>query len=205
MNITLPLIFGLALGVSALSAQVPPNARTGDSDARLTVIGCIQRSAPSPAATTGTTAIPARATKYVLSNITLSADPSPASPAESAARAMDIDAIPGLGVADVVDRDVVVLAPEEGHRVESLAASQHVAGRRLALPFGDHPVLHANAVAGVRIGPSRDIAGGEDARHAGFEVLVDGDPPVDREPGALGEAQRRTNADAEHEEVDVHR
>ena len=114
MNITLPLIFGLALGVSALSAQVPPNARTGDSDARLTVIGCIQRSAPSPAATTGTTAIPAGETKYVLSNITLSADPSPASPAESAARAMS-EAVKMYRLDDSADS---LIAPHVGDRVE---------------------------------------------------------------------------------------
>ena len=91
--------------------------------------------------------------------------------------------VPLLRVADVVDGDVVVLAPEERHGVEALAPAEDVARRRLALAFGDHPVLDADPIARVRIGPARDVAGGEDAGRAGLEVLVDGDAAVDREAG----------------------
>src|SRR6201995_4075731 len=55
--------------------------------------------------------------------------------------AVDIDLVPGLGVADIIDRHVVMLAPEERHRVERLARAQHVARRGLALAFRHHPML----------------------------------------------------------------
>ena len=46
-------------------------------------------------------------------------------------------------MADVVDRDVLVLAPEERDRGIALAAAEQVARGRLALPLGDDPVLDA--------------------------------------------------------------
>ena len=56
-------------------------------------------------------------------------------------------------------------------------------------------------VAGVRIGPARDVAGREDAGRAGLEVLVHGDAAVDRQPRPFGQRDRRPHADAEHEKV----
>jgi len=114
MKTTFTLIFGLAVGVGVASAQVAPTARTADSDGRLTVIGCIQRSPASAAATTGTTAIPAGMTRYVLTNITLSADPSPASPAESTARMLS-EAVKMYRLDDSADS---LIAPHVGDRVE---------------------------------------------------------------------------------------
>lgn len=117
-------VFGVALVVAmvaAVAAQaVDQSQRSDTSSPRLTVIGCIQRSAPSPAATTGTTALPEGATKYVLSNITLAADPATAAaPAASAvaqsAKMYRLD--------DAADSR---LAPHVGDRVEvvgTLAAS----------------------------------------------------------------------------------
>src|SRR5262249_42778245 len=60
-------------------------------------------------------------------------------------RAVDLDGIPFLGVADVFDLDVVVLAPEERDGIELLAAAEHVARRDLPLAFSDHPVLDADS------------------------------------------------------------
>ena len=82
-----------------------------------------------------------------------------------------------------------MLAPEERHGVESLAASEHVPCRSLTLAFGDDPVFDANPLAGVRIGPACDVSGGEDAGRAGLEVLVDCDAAIDREAGLLREAE----------------
>ena len=42
----------------------------------------------------------------------------------------------------------------------------------LCLALGNHPVLDANTVARMRVGPSGDIAGGEDARDTRLQVLV---------------------------------
>src|SRR2546429_7497763 len=40
--------------------------------------------------------------------------------------ALHADLVPPLGMADIIDGHVVMLAPEERHIVESLALSQHV-------------------------------------------------------------------------------
>src|SRR5258705_38277 len=74
--------------------------------------------------------------------------------------AVDGNLVPCLGVADIIDRHVVVLAPEKWHGVECLALPQHIARGGLALAFGHHPMLDPDILAGMRIGPARDIAGG---------------------------------------------
>src|SRR6185369_7744525 len=76
--------------------------------------------------------------------------------------AVYFDAIPLLGVADVVDAHVVVRAPKERSLRERLTRAKYVSGGRLAVPLREHPVLDANAVARVRIGPACNVAGGED-------------------------------------------
>src|SRR5438874_9953081 len=58
--------------------------------------------------------------------------------------AVDRNLIPLLGMTDIIDRNVVVLAPEKRHRIECLTLSQHVARRRLALAFRDYPMLNAD-------------------------------------------------------------
>jgi hypothetical protein len=65
-----------ALGLAACAWAVPANAQRepAGGDVRVTVIGCVQRSEPSPAETVGTTAIPAGETRYVLSNITMAGE-----------------------------------------------------------------------------------------------------------------------------------
>src|ERR1700681_1615754 len=54
--------------------------------------------------------------------------------------AVDCDFVPLLGVADIIDRHVIMLAPEERHRVEFLTLPQHVERRGLSLTFRDHPM-----------------------------------------------------------------
>src|SRR5215831_18307947 len=90
--------------------------------------------------------------------------------AKQAVPALDVavnrNAIPLLGVADVVDRHVVMLTPEERHRVELLALAHHVERRGLALALRHDPVLDADVLPGMRIGPTRDVASSIDARDA---------------------------------------
>src|SRR5260370_9758495 len=74
--------------------------------------------------------------------------------------AVDGDLVPFFGMADIIDRHVVMLAPEEGYRLKSLAIPQHVARRGLALTLGDHPALAPDIFARMRVGPTRDHAGG---------------------------------------------
>ena len=103
-------------------------------------------------------------------------------------RTVDLDGVPSLGVADVLDRDVVVLAPEKRNRVEPLAIAEHVPSGHLTLALGDDPVFDADSRAGVGIGPSSDVAGGEHARRAGLEILVDGDAAIDASPACSASA-----------------
>src|SRR5687768_9750171 len=53
--------------------------------------------------------------------------------------ALDLHAVPARRMSDVGDRDVVMLAPEERHRVEALALTarprEHVPRGRLTLTF----------------------------------------------------------------------
>jgi len=65
-----------AVGLALCTCAVPLHGQRepADADVRITVIGCVQRSAPSPAEAVGTTAIPAGGTRYVLSNITIAGE-----------------------------------------------------------------------------------------------------------------------------------
>jgi len=58
----------------------------------------------------------------------------------------DFDRIPILRVADVVDGDIIVLTPEERHRVERLAVAQDISGRNLTLTLCHNPMLDADAL-----------------------------------------------------------
>src|SRR5262245_66480110 len=92
---------------------------------------------------------------------------------------------------DVVDRHVVVLAPEERNFGKSLLLAENVARCRLTLPLGHDPMLDSQILAGMGLGPSRDVAGGNDSRHAGFYVFVHRDPAIEFETGALNELGSR--------------
>ncbi len=102
---------------------------------------------------------------------------------------IDLDRVPLLGVAHVIDSHVIVLTPEEWNSVKLFATAKNILSCHLSLALSDHPVLDANSLAGVRIWPAGGIAGCEDSGHAGFEVFVDFDTPIDREPSLLGQSQ----------------
>ena len=55
----------------------------------------------------------------------------------------------------------------------------------------------------MRVGPSRDIAGGEYTRRARLEELVHQNAAVHREPGLFRDCDCRPDADAHHNEVAV--
>src|SRR3954462_11704762 len=107
-------------------------------------------------------------------------------------------------MADVIDRHVVVLAPEKRYRVEALVQSQHVARRGLSLAFSNYPMLDADVFAGMRIRPTRDIAGGVNVAGACLEVPIDHHAAIDLKAGLLGKHQTRAHADADDHEVGVH-
>jgi hypothetical protein len=94
------------------------------------------------------------------------------------------DVIPGGGVADVIDRNVVMLASEERDGGVAFAPTKHVPTRGLALPLGDHPVLDAQPLAAVLVGPAGDVACRENAGRAGFEIFIDDDAAIGKGRGA---------------------
>ena len=67
--------------------------------------------------------------------------------------AVDRERVPHFGVADIVDRGVVVLAPEERDRRELLALPEQVERRGLALALGDDSA----ASLGTRPGRTRAL------------------------------------------------
>src|SRR3984893_8560230 len=108
---------------------------------------------------------------------------------------VDLDAVPFRGVPDIVELQIVLLGPEERHRVEALARPEHVAGSCLALPFSDDPVLDADRFASQPVGPSGDIAGGPDTGDARLEIRVDG--PAVGERAQIMDMRKIATRDAE--------
>ena len=107
-------------------------------------------------------------------------------------------------MANIVDRHVVVLAPEERRLLVALARAKHVHRRNLALPLGDDPVLDAHsAPTRERVGEPGNVACGEDARSAGFQERVDHDAAVNAQARLLREVRSRTHTNAHHHEVRI--
>src|SRR5712692_6958301 len=116
---------------------------------------------------------------------------------------IDLDSLPLLRVAHVIDSHVVVLTPEEWNSVKLFTTAKNILSRYLPLALGNHPMLDANSLAGVRIWPAGGIASSEDSGHAGFEVFVDRDTAVDVEPSLLRQSQRRPHTYTQNQEVCV--
>jgi hypothetical protein len=60
--------------------------------------------------------------------------------------AVNLDFVPSLHVTDIVDWNIIVLAPEERHLIERRALPKHVQRRGLPLAFGDNPVLDTDVL-----------------------------------------------------------
>src|SRR5262245_27572636 len=104
-------------------------------------------------------------------------------------------------MAHVVDAHVVMRAPEKRHIVEYFVGAQDVPGGRLSLALRDHPVLDANALAGVRAGPARDVAGRKDTRHTRLQVRIHRHAKIDHEAGLLSKLYAWPQADADHHHI----
>src|SRR3569623_386102 len=99
--------------------------------------------------------------------------------------AMHDDLIPLFRMADIIDRNIVMLAPEERHGVECFARAQHIARGHLSLALGHNPMLDTYVRALMRVRPARDVARGIDSRRAGLQYSVDDNATVDVKPGLL--------------------
>ena len=97
--------------------------------------------------------------------------------------AFDLERVPAFGMADIVDRDVVMLAPEERHGGEILALAQHVARRVPGPGARHHPMLHADG--------RRRYADRASARYRPPPGCRDRWFPDRRSPSRRGRAQAR--------------
>ena len=118
-----------------------------------------------------------------------------------ASRLPSISRIPLLCVAHVIDSHFIMLTPEEWNSVKLFATAKNILSCYLSLALSNHPVLDANSLAGVRIGPASGISSSEDSGHAGFEVFVDFDTPINRKPGLFRHSQRRSHSYTQNQEV----
>ncbi len=122
MNRSVLLTAGFCAGLGLAAARVEatrvqsPNSA---GSARLTLIGCVQRSEPATADQVGTTTVREGETKYVLANITLAGDnartatPDAAATANAAAESVNM-----YRLDDAADS---LIAPHVGDRVEVTA------------------------------------------------------------------------------------
>jgi hypothetical protein len=73
-----------------------------------------------------------------------------------------------LGVACIIDCQIVMLALEEWDGVKPFATTKNILSCYLSLTLRHHPAFDANSFACVRIGLTSGIAGREDSRHVRF-------------------------------------
>jgi hypothetical protein len=98
-------VAALVLAAQASSSQPPA------SDAhRVTIIGCIARSQSAVAGTTGTTAVDADSTRYILDRVSLASDPAQTTTADIIAQR--------ISMYQLDDQDAPKIAPHVGERVE---------------------------------------------------------------------------------------
>src|SRR4029079_2249862 len=115
--------------------------------------------------------------------------------------AVNFDGVPLLGMTNIVDSKIIVLAPKKGHSGEWLTLAQDISRRYLALALRNHPMFHADFFPGIRIRPACDITYSKDARGAVLKIWFDRNPRTKGQASLFGQRQRRTHAHSEHDEV----
>src|SRR5919106_1226026 len=103
-------------------------------------------------------------------------------------------------MADIVDVQIKMIAPEKWRQNERLARAENVARRGLTLALGYDPMLHPNAPS-TRIRPARNVPGGKHPWHAGLQVFIDYDAVVSGNPRFFGERGVRPHTDSDHDEI----
>jgi hypothetical protein len=119
------------------------------------------------------------------------------------------DVVAGIRVAEALDAGVVLIAPEERHRLvrgglTPLGRHQEVAGGGGTLLGGVGPVLEPHLFAEELVTPAHHITGGEHARWAGGQPGVGHDAIAHLEAAAGQPVGHRRHADAHHHDVGVH-
>ena len=106
-------------------------------------------------------------------------------------------------MADIVDWNVIVLAPKEGNGGKFLAMPDHVECGGLSLTLCDNPVFDPNVVARVRVGPACNVTSGKYPFRARFETGVHDDPAIDGDSGFHSEISSRTDTYASNHKITV--
>ena len=100
--------------------------------------------------------------------------------------AFNCNFIPTLRVADIVDRDVVVLAPKERNGGKFLTMSHHIECSGSSLTLRHDPVFDSNVCSRVRIRPARNVTSGKYTLRTRLEIGIHDDAALDGNPGLYG-------------------
>src|SRR4051794_37519824 len=117
--------------------------------------------------------------------------------------AVDGDLVPSLRMSDVANAKIEIFRPKERHRVKVPRFAEHVAGGNLAVALGYHPMLDPDALAAVRVGPRRDVAGGVDVGCAGSQLGVDDHAILDGKPGLFRKIDAWRYADPDKNQTGI--
>ena len=98
-------------------------------------------------------------------------------------------------MANVVDVQIEMIAPEEWRDRERLACADDVAGGSLTLALRYNPVFDTDP-AGAWIGPARNIARGRNSGNVRFQKLVDQHTVVSCDPRLLSKLRVWVNTDS---------
>ena len=115
--------------------------------------------------------------------------------------AADDDVVAGVGVADVLHAEVVLIREEVREAVVGVAAAGRVGAGGDALVEGVGPVLDTQVAAEVGVPGGGDITGGEHVGGARAQLFVDDDAVVDIEAGGGGELDPRHDTDTDDDEI----
>jgi hypothetical protein len=141
------MMFIVTLSLARPTAQ----ANSSHSPTRLTVIGCVKRSAPEVAGTTGTTGLGSEQSGYTLVNITLPADANRNPTAEVVAE--------NVTMYRLDDSGNPMIAPHVGEKIE-------VTGTLVAQTKGSDATVLAPPAPLLKVESLRPIAGGSSSCHA---------------------------------------
>jgi hypothetical protein len=106
---------------------------------------------------------------------------------------------------DIIDRDVVVLAPEEGDGGKSLAVPEHVERSGLSLALGYHPMLDADALTAMWVGPACNVTGRPNGWRARFEIGIHDNTAINDKPSHVCKFGPRAHTDIDDHEIRLKR
>ena len=117
--------------------------------------------------------------------------------------ALDKRLVQCLRITDVAVERSKCFVQKNGTIVRGSSSARRVCGRDLALALSDEPMLNANVLASIGIGPAGNVACGENVGIAGLQPRIDQNSAIQSQPSCLGELKARLDADAHDHKVRV--